>query len=314
MTTGVDCKTCKVIVLDQTIRSMTEFKQIIGRGTRIEEDFGKLYFTILDFRKATELFADPDFDGDPVQVYSPKGSDSIAPPEDGSVVEDGEAEAPPGVDGKPVGDNQPGDGQSEGAGSGEEPVESGARRIKYVVSDVPVYVVAERVQYYGKSGKLITESLRDYSRNAIREKYATLDAFLKTWKESDRKQAILKELEENGVFFEELAKEVGKDLSAFDLVCHVAFDQPTLTRKERANNVRKRNYFTKYGAAARAVLEALLDKFANEDVDDIENIGVLKVQPLTTLGTPIEIIQRFGGKDDYLKAVLELEDELFNAS
>ncbi|HTQ10653.1 MAG TPA: type I restriction-modification enzyme R subunit C-terminal domain-containing protein, partial [Fimbriimonadaceae bacterium] len=146
------------------------------------------------------------------------------------------------------------------------------------------------------------------------EKYASLDAFLKTWKESDRKQLILKELEEHGVFFEELAKEVGKDLSAFDLVCHVAFDQPTLTRKERANNVRKRNYFTKYGDAARAVLEALLDKFANEDVDDIENIGVLKVQPLTTLGTPLEIIQRFGGKDDYLKAVRQLEDELFSAS
>ncbi len=314
MTTGVDCKTCKVIVLDQTIRSMTEFKQIIGRGTRIEEDFGKLYFTILDFRKATELFADPDFDGDPVQVYNPKGSDSIAPPDD-VPVEGQDGQEPPepgahegGLDGPdgPSGDGGPGGGDGTG--------DTGGKRIKYVVADVPVYVVAERVQYYGKDGKLITESLRDYSRNAIREKYASLDSFLKTWKQSDRKQAILKELEEQGVFFEELAKEVGKDLSAFDLVCHVAFDQPTLTRKERANNVRKRNYFTKYGDAARAVLEALLDKFANEDVDDIENIGVLKVQPLTTLGTPVEIIQRFGGKDDYLKAVRDLEDELFNAS
>jgi type I restriction enzyme, R subunit len=182
-----------------------------------------------------------------------------------------------------------------------------------VVADV-LYVVAERVQYYGKDGKLITESLRDYSRHAILEKYATLESFLKTWRTSDRKQAILKELEDQGVFFEDLAKEVGKDLSAFDLVCHVAFDQPTLTRKERANNVRKRNYFTKYGDAARAVLEARLDKFANEDVDDIENVGVLKVQPLNTLGTPLELIQRFGGKDDYLKAVRELEDELFTAS
>ncbi|MBK6697227.1 MAG: DEAD/DEAH box helicase family protein [Myxococcales bacterium] len=311
MTTGVDCKTCKVIVLDQTIRSMTEFKQIIGRGTRIEEDFGKLYFTILDFRKATELFADPDFDGDPVQIYNPQGSDSIAPPDDlPAERQDGQGPLEPGA--HEGGLDGPGAPSEDGGGDGAG--EAGGKRIKYVVADVPVYVVAERVQYYGKDGKLITESLRDYSRNAIREKYASLDSFLKTWKKSDRKQAILKELEEQGVFFEELAKEVGKDLSAFDLVCHVAFDQPTLTRKERANNVRKRNYFTKYGDAARAVLEALLDKFANEDVDDIENIGVLKVQPLTTLGTPVEIIQRFGGKDDYLRAVRDLEDELFNAS
>jgi type I restriction enzyme R subunit len=321
MTTGVDCKTCKVIVLDQTIRSMTEFKQIIGRGTRIEEDFGKLYFTIIDFRKATELFADPDFDGDPVQIYTPTDGGSIAPPDDDELGDDFEGQPPPDGDSDPVSPHtdagQPGHdggGADDHGGGGDGPGAGGRRRVRYVVGDVPVYIVAERVQYYGKDGKLIAESLRDYSRNAIREKYASLDSFLKTWKESDRKQAILEELEEQGVFFEDLAKQVGKDLSAFDLVCHVAFDQPTLTRRERAENVRKRNYFTKYGDAARAVLEALLDKFANEDVDDIENIGVLKVQPLTTLGTPVELIQRFGSKDDYLKAVRDLEDELFNAS
>jgi type I restriction enzyme R subunit len=258
------------------------------------------YFTILDFRKATELFADPDFDGEPVQVYQPKGEDPIEPPD----------EAPTGdaLEGQ-AGAGEPGGLDGEGAA----PAEGGGKRVKYVVGDLDVSIVSERVQYYGKDGKLITESLRDYSRNAIREKYASLDAFLKSWRASDRKQAILKELEERGVFFEELAKDVGKDLSAFDLVCHVAFDQPTLTRKERANNVRKRNYFTKYGDAARAVLEALLDKFANEHVDDIENVGVLKVQPLTTLGTPVELIERFGGKADYLRAVRELEDELFAA-
>lgn len=322
MTTGVDCKTCKVIVLDQTIRSMTEFKQIIGRGTRIEEDFGKLFFTILDFRKATELFADPDFDGDPVQVYKPGSDGPVAPPDDDTVDGDGaiggeDPRPAVGPDGVGVPGGESGSGGDWGSSGGDSiggGASPGAKRVKYVVDDVPVYIIAERIQYYGKDGKLITESLRDYSKNAIREKYANLDAFLKTWRKSDRKQAILKELEEHGVFFEELAKDVGKDLSAFDLICHVAFDQPPLTRKERANNVRKRNYFTKHGDAARAVLEALLDKFANEDVDDIENIGVLKVQPLTTLGTPIEIIQRFGTKDDYLKAVLDLEDELFTAS
>jgi type I restriction enzyme R subunit len=175
------------------------------------------------------------------------------------------------------------------------------------VNDVPVFVVAERVQYYGKNGKLIT------GRKTIREQFVSLDSFLKTWTDADKKSAILEELQDNGVFFDELAREVGKDLSAFDLVCHVAFDQPPLTRKERADNVRKRNYFTKYGEAARKVLEALLDKFANDGVDDIENMSVLKVQPLNALGTPIEIIQKFGGKEAYVKAIRELEEELFHA-
>ncbi|MFO0682228.1 MAG: DEAD/DEAH box helicase family protein [Sandaracinus sp.] len=296
MTTGVDCKTCKVIALDQTIRSMTEFKQIIGRGTRIEEDFGKLFFTILDFRKATELFADPAFDGEPIGEGEGEG--------------EGGGEPPPG--GEDDGDESTPGGEGDGDGSGEPPEgEPRAPRKRYVVGDVPVFVVAERVQYYGKDGKLITESLRDYSRKAIREQFGSLDSFLKTWTEADRRQAILAELEGQGVFFEELAREVGKDLSAFDLVCHVAFDQPPLTRRERAHNVRKRNYFTKYGDAARAVLEALLDKFALEGVDDIENLGVLKVQPLNALGTPKEIIDKFGGKDAYVRAVRELEEALF---
>ena len=300
MTTGVDAKTCKVIVLDQTIRSMTEFKQIIGRGTRIEEDYGKLYFTILDFRRATELFADPEFDGDPVQVYQPGDEDPIAPPDD----------VPEGDEPTPDGDGSDG-GLEAPAPGGDDPGTGGGGRVRYVVHDVPVTVIAERVQYYGKDGKLITESLREYSRNAIRERFASLDSFLKTWSEADRKQAIVQELAEHGVFFEELAKETGKDLSAFDLICHVAYDQPTLTRAERAKNVRKRNYFTKFGDAARAVLEALLDKFEVEGVDDIENIRVLQVQPIAQLGTPMELVQRFGGREPYLEAVRGLEDELY---
>ncbi len=317
MTTGVDAQTCKVIVLDQTIQSMTEFKQIIGRGTRIKEDYGKLFFTILDFKKATELFADPDFDGDPVRIYEPKSDESVVPPDD---VED--------VDSSPDGSasdaiNQKGAFEDEfggldGAGSdnwtdiGEGA--SGDKRRKYVVSDVPVFVVAERVQYYGKDGKLITESLRDYTKRAIREQFASLDAFLKTWSVADRKRAVIDELREQGVFFDVLADEVGKDLSAFDLICHVAFGQPPLTRRERANNVRKRNYFTKYGDQVRQVLGALLDKFADEGVDDIEDMGILRVRPLTEHGTPVQIIQQFGGREPYLKAVRELEDELYRAS
>jgi type I restriction enzyme R subunit len=306
LSTGVDAKTCKLIVLDQTIKSMTEFKQIIGRGTRVLEDFGKLFFTIIDFKKATELFADPDFDGDPVQVYKPKEGEPMEPPDDGG------GEARHGGDAlEPLGPSPPGGADGEPGAEGKT---GGGKRVKYVVADVPVYVVAERVQYYGKDGKLITVSLRDYARKAVRDEFGSLDKFLKKWTEAERKQVIVKELEEHGVFFEELAKEVGKDVSAFDLVCHVAFDQPPLTRKERASNVRKRNYFAKYGEAARGVLEALLDKYADEDIGAIEDVKVLTVAPLPRHGTPLEILRQFGGRDAYIKAVRELEDELHRAS
>ena len=206
------------------------------------------------------------------------------------------------------------DPSGKGTWTGDNDADETGKRRKYVVSDVPVYVVAERVQYYGSDGKLVSESLRDYTRKAIREQYKSLDSFLKTWSKADRKDAIIEELSEHGVFLDVLAEEVGKDFSAFDLVCHVAFDQPPLTRKERANNVRKRNYFTKYGERARKVLDALLDKFADEGVDDIEDIGILRVRPLTQHGSPIEIIQQFGGKEPYVKAVAELEDEIYRAS
>ena len=301
LSTGVDCQTCKVIALDQTIKSMTEFKQIIGRGTRIQEDFGKLYFTILDFRKATELFADPSFDGDPVQIYQPGPDDPPVPPEGGG------GEPTPG---EPLGPLGPPDPDGDG-GKGDE---TGGKRVKFVVGDVPVYIVAERVQYYGKDGKLITESLREYARNAVREEFATLSDFLRSWSEADRKQAVVDELAERGVFFEDLAKEVGRDVSPFDIVCHVAFDEPPLTRRERANNVRKKNYFARYGDAARAVLEALLEKYADDGVDDIEDVQILKVQPLTRFGTPVEIVQQFGGRDGYLRAVRELEAALYGTA
>jgi type I restriction enzyme R subunit len=315
MSTGVDAQTCKVIVLDQTIQSMTEFKQIIGRGTRIREEFGKLYFTILDFKKATELFADPGFDGDPVRIYEPKEGDAVAPP-----VDDEAEEFPPDATLLATVDaigGREGDGgeRPEGAGAvGAEGEGKPGRRQKFVVGDVTVWVVAERVQYYGRDGTLVSESLRDYTRNEIRKRFKSLDAFLRTWSAAARKRAVIDELAGQGVLLDALAQEVGRDLSAFDLICHVAFDQPALTRRERANNVRKRNYFTRYGEKARAVLDALLDKFADEGVDDIEDIGILKVRPLTEHGTPIQIVQQFGGKDPYVKAVRELEDELYRAS
>lgn len=304
MTTGIDAQTCKLIVLDQRIQSMTEFKQIIGRGTRINEDYGKYYFTIIDFKKATELFADPDFDGDPVQIYEPSGDQSPVPPDVplDPEVGGGVTYPEPGEDLGWSGVAEPGPGE-----------ERGIRR--YVVANVEVKVAAERVQYFDANGKLITESLKDYTRKALAREYASLDDFLRRWSSTEKKQAIIDELSEQGVFFDALADEIGrqsgKAFDPFDLVCHVAWDMPPLTRKERAEQVKKRNYFTRYGEQARRVLEALLDKYADEGVAHIEETQILTIAPFTEFGTPLEIIRAFGGLEQYQQAVHDLEDALY---
>jgi type I restriction enzyme, R subunit len=294
MTTGVDAQTCKLVVLDQHIKSMTEFKQIIGRGTRINEDYDKYWFTIMDFKKATELFADKDFDGEPVVIYEPKGVDSPVPPDEQEGADTGEG----------------GSGNST-AGPGEGGLIDVPGRVKYVLGDVTVYVVSERIQYYGPEGKLITESLKDYTRKAVRKDYASLDEFLKRWSKADRKAAILQELEQHGVLIDALAQEVGKDFDAFDLICHVAFDQPPLTRRERAEQVKKRNYFAKYGDQARKVLESLLEKYADTGIENIEDIKVLTLAPFSNMGSAVELVQAFGGKPAYIQALHELEQELY---
>ena len=300
MSTGVDAKTCKLIVLDRAINSMIEFKQIIGRGTRIAEEFDKTHFTIMDFRNATDNFADPDFDGDPVQIYVAKEADPVVPPElDDDNVDYPDGELPPGA-------------------VREVPDVSfpmgGTRPSKYVVNDVEFNVAVEQVQYMDKNGDLITESLRDYTRKTVRGEYQDFETFLATWTEAEKKSAIVEALEENGVFFDDLAENVGRDYGPFDLVCHVAFGQKPLTRRERANNVKKRDYFTKYGVQARAVLVALLEKYANEGIRAIERMDVLRVHPIDELGTPIEIINFFGGKQQYLDAIKELESILYAAA
>ncbi len=291
MTTGVDAQTCKLIVLDSNINSMTEFKQIIGRGTRIKEEYGKQYFTIMDFRGVTRLFADPDFDGDPVVIYEPEEGETIVPPDTEG-----------GIAGYPSGNS--GEGEFE---EGDE--KSG--RVKYVVDDVGVMVVNERVEYYDKDGKLVTESLKDYTRKNIRKEYADLNQFINRWNSEEKKTAILKELEEKGVFFDAIKEEVGKDLDDFDLILHLAFDQKPLTRKERADNVKKRNYFGKYSDIAREVLEALLDKYMNEGISELESIEILKLDPFTEIGTPTKIIKSFGGRDKYIQTVKELEEQIY---
>jgi type I restriction enzyme R subunit len=296
MTTGVDAQTCKLIVLDRRIASVAEFKQIIGRGTRINEYYNKMYFTIMDFKRATALFADPLFDGDPVQIYEPGPDESAVPPEDGPEEMKKEGAAELKVD------------SSETEGS------DGQRRTKYYVDDVAVTVATERVQYLDANGKLITESLRDYTRKTVRKEFASPTSFLTTWNKAKRKQAIVEELALRGVFLDELAEQVGRDFDAFDLICHVAFDQPPLTRRERANNVRKRNVFAKYGGKTREVLNALLEKYADAGLSSVESLEILKVDPLRKFGTPIEIVNIFGGKEQYMAAVYELESQLYEGA
>ena len=280
MSTGVDAQTCKLIVLDKRIASMTEFKQIIGRGTRINEDYGKLYFTIMDFKQATSLFADPEFDGDPVQIYEPDSGKPFVPRDD------------------PDAGGQTPDSEPDGV-------------VKYYVDNVEVSVATQRVQYLDADGKLITESIRDYSRSNVLKTFRSLDEFLTVWNDADRKQAILEELAEKGVFMDELAEQVGKEYDAFDLICHIAYDQKPLTRRERAENVKKRNLFGKYGAKAREVLEALLEKYQDNGISTVESLDILKVDPLTSIGTPLELVALFGNKEGYLAAIRELETALY---
>lgn len=304
MTTGVDAKTCKLIVLESNINSMTEFKQIIGRGTRLRPEFGKYYFTIMDFRGVTRLFEDKEFDGEPVQIKDVKETEEMPVEEqtkeeiidiiNGISKEETVVDIPPNID--------------------LTDIETPTR--KFYVNGIEVVQVGERVQYYGKDGKLITESLVDYTKKNLKEQFATMHDFIKKWSEADKKSAIIEELEEQGILFEELREEVkqktGKDLSIFDLICHVTFDMPPLSRKERAEKIKKRNYFGKYSEKARAILNALIDKFADEGIMEIENRSILNFQPFDKFGTPVEIIKEFGGKDKYEEAIRELEKELFN--
>jgi type I restriction enzyme, R subunit len=286
MTTGVDAKTCKLIVLDKTIKSMTIFKQIIGRGTRIDEENNKYFFTIMDFKKATEHFNDPEFDGEPVVIYNPS------------------------PDGDPVPPDPNGDDDDTGDGDDNDRGVEGRRKI--IVSGVAAKIINERIEYLGDDGKLIIESYKDFTKKQIHEEFASLDDFLRKWNDTNKKQAIIELLEEHGVVLENLADIVGKEFSDFDLICHVAFGQPAFTRRERANNVKKRDYFTKYGEQARAVLLGLLELYADRGVISIENAKVLKLKPFSDIGTPMEIIKDvFGGKENYEKAVKELENELF---
>ena len=302
LSTGVDAQTCRLIVLDRSVGSMTEFKQIVGRGTRVHEDTKKFYFTLIDFRGATNHFADPEFDGEPVQIYEPGQDDPIVPPDDVPPMDENGDPIPlhPGED-EVIVDEPP----DINIRPGEDPPR------KIYVDGVGATIVAERVEYLDEQGRLVTETLRDFTKSALKKRFASLDDFLRCWETAERKQAIIEELENEGLSLDPLAEEVGKDLDPFDLICHVAFDQPALTRRERADNVRKRDVFTKYGPQARAVLEALLQKYQDQGVIDLGDPRILQIPPLDAMGTPVQLIKEFGTRADFMFAVQELQSALY---
>ena len=302
LNTGVNVQTCKLIVLDSNIRSMTEFKQIIGRGTRVKEEFGKSYFTILDFRNVTSLFADPEFDGDPIVVKEQKQDDDMS-----GVENDSESTIVDPITGEEI--HFPNEYSIPGQ---ENQVKEPRRKIH--VKGVEVTVLKERIQFLDQHGKLVTEDLRDYTRKNVLRNFDSLESFLRRWSSAEKKRVLVEELQEEGIFFEALQDEVGKEFDPFDLICHVAFDAPPLTRKERANNVRKRHYFAKYGDKAQLVLNSLLEKYADDGLLELEKGEILRMAPFTDLGTPVELVKAFGGKAAYQEALVGLETELYKTA
>ena len=296
LSTGVDAQTCRLIVLEREVGSMTEFKQIVGRGTRVHEDTHKFYFTLMDFRGATSHFADPDFAGEPVQIYEPDEDGPVTPPDDHPPPDgNGDTDPPPPDDNGTMVDYPPG-------GPGQR---------KVYVDGIEATIVAERVEYLDEKGKLVTESLRDFTKRALRKRFASLDDFLSRWESTRRKQAIIEELQAEGLDLAIITAELGKDLDPFDLICHVAFDAKPLTRRERAENVKKRDVFSKYGEQARAVLDALLAKYADEGVLNLDDANVLRIAPFTELGTPVQLIKAFGGRNGFVAAVHDLQSALY---
>ena len=307
MTTGVDAKMCKLIVLENNINSMTEFKQIIGRGTRLLEEYGKTYFTIMDFRNASRLFADPSFDGEPEVVVDLGENDPVndLEPEIEQGNEDNTSNIKQNCVNEETGEYNTGDNNIF---TDED------KPRKYYLGDVAVKVLSERVQYLDKDGKLITESLMDYTKKNILQQYSRLDEFLNKWTKAEKKQVIIEELQDGGVLLDAVREELGNtELDDFDLICHIAYDKKPLTKRERAENVKKRHYLYKYSDTAQKVIEALIEKYANDGIKEIEDTKILQLKEFAKIGSPMKIVKAFGGKEAYQKAVQELENELYYA-
>lgn len=289
MTTGVNCQTCKNIVLDNIFgeNGMSEFKQIIGRGTRIVEDYGKMYFTILDFRNATRLFADPKFNGPDVQSeeYDPerfKGKEKVYVSPEDEPKEDENNES-----------------------------ETKEKKRKVYVNNVEVKLISERVQYYDKDGKLVTESLKDYTRRNVLQEYASLDDFLQLWTSDEKRSAIIEELESQGIFIEELRKYYPADIDDFDLICDIAYGIKPLTKSERAKRSKVNEVLSHYSDKCKEVLQILIDKYSNDEIDDLTDTRVLKLQEFNEYGGSVKVAKLFGGLNGYLAAVQSIRNALY---
>ncbi|TRT77872.1 MAG: hypothetical protein EWV82_18730 [Microcystis aeruginosa Ma_AC_P_19900807_S299] len=309
MTTGVDAQTCKLIVLDSNIESPTEFKQVIGRGTRINEQFNKQFFTIMDFRNVTDKFADPNFNHHPIMIKELANNQLLT-------IEDINGNLTDVIIDQDTGEVINFNQSAENFTYTKPKIIQGGnivseKRDKIYITGVYIAILNERVQYLNESGELVTTSLKDYTKQNLLQQFSSLDDFLTRWKEADKKTALIAELRNHDIIAEELEQEIKKDLDLFDLICYVAWNRPPLTRKERAENVRKRDYFTKYGEKAREVLNALLEKYANDGIENIEDLSVLKLEPLKQFGSPPEIVKIFGGKSQYISALRDLTSELY---
>ena len=298
MSTGVDAQTCKLIVLDREIGSMTEFKQIIGRGTRLREDHNKRHFTILDFRRATDKFADPDFDGEPLVIYEPKADDELKEPASAEETDDDS--------------HQESNKSSESRDNVYDP-DAETPRGKVYVDGVPVKIIGQQVSFLNERGKLITQDIRDYTRSNVLKNYASLEDFLNKWRSSDRKQALFDELENQGILLHELAKAIGAGQSTdpFDLILHVAYGQQPISRQERAQKLRDDDYFSQYSQKARNVIFSLIDKYADQGIESIETPAILKVQPFSEYGTPVELLDELGGREGYSDIVTQIKTKLY---
>lgn len=295
LTTGVDAKTCKFIVLDSNINSMTEFKQIVGRGTRVDEEHDKTWFTVLDFREVSRLFADPDFDGEPIQdeEFVPKSE------KEDEEEEDKNPEFPTSEDDGEINDGDFGFDDEERI------------RKKFYVDGVEVRVLHKQVQLLGADGKLITKSFIDYSKDEMKKSYQSYDEFLKIWTQEGQRKIIVGELEERGIDFETLKEEIGADLDEFDIICHLAFDKKPITKKQRADRVRKSKYLEKYQDTAKEILEILLEKYSDGDSDVFEDIKVLQLSQFRKFGTLPKIMKIFGSKDNFENIMHEITKEIY---
>lgn len=299
LSTGVDTQTVKLIVLDAPMNSMTEFKQVIGRGTRINEQYGKYYFTIMDFRNVTRLFADPDFDGEAVESYEPKDDEAF------SIRDHIDKET---ISEEQITQENP---QEEILIDGTE--ENPKPKKIHITDGVTFDVIHKIVQYIDPvTGKLRTDTIQKFSERTILGAYATLEDFLNRWNASERKEAIIGELAAQGVLFDELRADVGKECDIFDLILHVAYGKKPITRSERLKKVRQSDYFAKYEGKAREIIGHLLEKYAEHGITAIDDIGDLQVSPFTDYGAPIEIVEEiFGGREKYLQVIREIERQLY---